>query len=359
MRVTSIVLAGSALVVCGSAPGQQSIFGLDARSGAILWRHAYANVGLRSAKSAVLVGDESSARLPARAALLQALASSDGRLYVDMVSVSEPADGTTRLERYIEALDAATGAPLWRQEIGEQGQSSVGSQSLALSTGGSLIAHQDRVAGGATKLTIYATTDGALVGSLTYRGGFRSITDEGVVRVLEVDAGIARLHVLRVNSAARESARGAPAHNKSAVIPFIRVFYQGRDGRNASVEARVLDPDTGALRWLWQSPPNLAALLRLWGLRAPGAFAASIYRQLREAGTRFWVWAPRELRAGQWRHPAALPHVKMDVVGDMVYVSGRLGMFALRARDGALLWAGLPNREVELGLPSPVLVATP
>jgi hypothetical protein len=108
---------------------------------------------------------------------------------------------------------------------------------------------------------------------------------------------------------------------------------------------------TGATRWTWRSPKNLAALLNRWGLRAPGAFATSVFHQLRKDGPALMKRASYELAAGQWRHPAAIYEMRIDTAGDAVYLGGRLGVFALRASDGALRWSALPNVEVNTRLP--------
>ncbi len=58
-----------------------------------------------------------------------------------------------------------------------------------------------------------------------------------------------------------------------------------------------------------------------------------------------------EFEVGQWRRPAEPYSARIDEAGDSVYLGGRLGVFALRASDGALRWAALPNVEINTRLP--------
>ncbi len=54
----------------------------------------------------------------------------------------------------------------------------------------------------------------------------------------------------------------------------------------------------------------------------------------------FYHW-----RVGQWRAPATLFGYDVTRDGERVYVSSRLGLFALDVRDGRLRWFAVPNEE--------------
>lgn len=347
-----MLLTGESLVVWSNTfmLGSYGAWGLDARTGAVRWRRSYPSANRGCDISPVM---ESHTEEPSEwVSFIRAIAAHDGRLYADFWAYSEPPNmrrpptSLTSLQRRIEALDAATGATLWRQEIDLQ------TQYLALSTGGALIATTTR-ATPTHLLTIRSSTDGALVGTSAYpeKLALRAITDDGVVYLVEQDGGLARLHTLHIAGAASEDSQRATTPAAPDVIPAYNRFNQKADWRARQAEVYALDVANGGTRWRWVSPKNLVALLRLWGLRAPRAFAASVARQARKAGPRFWTWLPGEIEIGQWRHPTELISVRLDMAGDMVYVSGRLGVFALRARDGALRWAGLPNREVDTRVP--------
>jgi hypothetical protein len=312
--------------------------GLDARTGAIRWRRSY------TIEDGAAPADAEVERQTLELIRPRVCDARDGRLYVEVTRISR----LTGVSRWIEACDMATGALLWKREIALQ------TQRALLSWGGALIVDVASTPGGVTTLTARGAADGELVGSLTCQGDLRAVSDDGVAYLLQ-DGDIAgRLRALRVSDGADA---GATRAGEPDAIYASHSRFRDRDGRGVSVELRALDTTTGATRWVWRSPANLAALLRLWGPRAPGAFAASVIRQARKEGPALVRHARQELRVGQWRHPAALPFTRLDVAGDSVYLGGRLGIFALRASDGAPRWAGLPNSEVNTRLP--LLVAPP
>jgi outer membrane protein assembly factor BamB len=156
-----------------------------------------------------------------------------------------------------------------------------------------------------------------------------------------------------------------------------------------AVEVVALNAATSERLWQWHSPTNLAELLRLWGpRRMPGmlwdsteksaATLAGIVGQpwfrLRRPPSRFrepprqqtlgarmrdirqeiasniaWpLW--REISQGHWRHPWQLDGAMnanwLAARWGIVFLGTWLGLFALDAADGHLLWHALPTLDL-------------
>lgn len=352
-----IALDGETLAICSPMnmlSDESVLFGLDARTGAMRWRKTYRHDGEAASGSREETDDNRALRHMIPVRLRNLLGTRNGRFYVEVWSARAPTDtpGPMRLSHRIEALDAVSGALLWSREI------DLDAQRALLSWGGALVMDEGKAPANGRVLTARRTSDGALVGTLTYQGDLRGMSDDGVAYVLEGERD-RLLRALRINGASAESASQEGMQGKPDAIFVTRAIQLDRNRRNRRnrhdnrVELRALDLETGATRWTWRSPKNLMALLRLWGLRAPGAFAASVFRQLRKYGPALMSGIQRELGAGQWRHPVAMHEygTRIDTVGDAVYLSGRLGVFALRVRDGQFLWFALPNVEINTRLP--------
>lgn len=346
----SIALNGETLAVWSPLnilSNEDALFGLDARTGAPRWQKVYTPHDEPAQRSMGEIDAHRALRGMISARLRNVLLTRNGRFYVEVMSSSLSA-GTPdflSVSHQIEALDAASGALLWSHAIDAQ------AQSVLLSWGGALVIDMGVASANGRVLTARDASSGALVGALTYKGDLCGVTDDGVVYVLEGGDTGDRPRALRIDGASTGSADQEVMSSQSGVIFVPRASQRDRDGHDARLEVQALDLVTGETRWTWRSPENLAALLRLWGLRAPGAFAASILRQLRKEGFAFLQQARREFAVGQWRHPATIAHMRIDEAGDTVYLGGRLGVFALRASDGSLRWAGLPNVEVNTRLP--------
>ncbi|HEX9035677.1 MAG TPA: hypothetical protein VF808_01670 [Ktedonobacterales bacterium] len=344
-RATIALDAGILAVSASDSPlNEGALFGMDARDGAVRWRRTYAaddDMGLYAAEEAV----KPVFPRDLRRAKAQIITARDGRLYVDVQRVSP----TGSVGRWLEALDMATGAPLWSREIDLQ------TQRVTFSWGGELVVDINRTATHAYHLTARDAVDGGLAGELDFQGDFLDVNAAGVAYVLE-DEPTGRVAALPV---CEEVAR-RPAGNGSKASPeaaYLWGVYERRNKhRESYIEARALDLETGVTRWRWRSPKNMAALLRLWGVRAPGAFAGGVWREVTSNLRSILRGWRSELTSGQWRHPAELQNVRLDTLGDTVYISGRLGVFALRARDGRLRWSDLPNVDVNIRVP---LLASP
>ena len=339
-----VALDGDILAVSGAniLPRESVLFGLDARSGRARWRQAYTASDEDLPDS---IGEAAPPLIPRdlRRVKAQVVTARDGRLYVDVQRVT-PTGGVTR---WIEALAMATGDPLWTYEIDVQ------TQRVAFSWGGALVVDITRTAANTYHLTARDAATGALVGEAAYQGDFQGISDDGVAYILSLEDGESGApQILRIGPASQQEVASRPD-----ALFITRVVQRGRNYRDSLVETRALDVETGATGWTWRSPENLSALLRLWGPGAFGDFAASIGRELTRHGLTLIRGLRYELEAGQWRHPAALESLRLDATGDTVYLGGRLGVFAVRARDGKLLWSGLRNVEVNTRLP--LLISPP
>jgi outer membrane protein assembly factor BamB len=344
-----LALEGAILAVSGTSALQREsvLFGLDARSGATRWRQMY-TAGDDTDASGELAPpdgfDAASAIVPRdlRRVRAQVVTARDGRLYVDVQRVTRSGE----VSRWIEALDMATGAELWTREIDSQ------TQRVAFSWGGALVVDIARTATNTYHLTARDAASGALVGEVDFQGSFQGISDDGVAYIMD-EGENGPPQTLRISAARADEA----AESKPDALFVTRVIQRGRNYRDSLVETLALDVETGATGWTWRSPENLAALLRLWGPGAFAAFAASIGRELARNGLTLVRGLRNELEAGQWRHPAALESLRLDATGDTVYLGGRLGVFALSAHDGRLLWSGLRNVEVNTRLP--LLISPP
>jgi outer membrane protein assembly factor BamB len=123
------------------------------------------------------------------------------------------------------------------------------------------------------------------------------------------------------------------------------------------------DAETGRRLWHWHAPDSVRSLLALWGMRTPwlladsaGRIGSTLAAILAEpAGQRAVTWH-NELRQGQWRHPYSL-HGTVNAEWlvtnqESVFYGTWLGVFALRASDGKLLWHALPTVDVSFCPPT-------
>ena len=54
----------------------------------------------------------------------------------------------------------------------------------------------------------------------------------------------------------------------------------------------------------------------------------------------------REITVGLWRRPHVVELARLTSGLGVVYLGTRLGLFALNAKDGRLLWYALPNTDL-------------
>jgi PQQ-like domain len=129
-------------------------------------------------------------------------------------------------------------------------------------------------------------------------------------------------------------------------------------------EVEAFDALSGRRLWHRHTPASLSELFQLWGMRTPWMLAVSGVRIGVTLGTTLAQPSPREigidllheLRYGQWRRPYGLHGAvnAMWLVAGLgaVYLGTRLGVFALGAEDGRLLWHALPSTDLSFIAPA-------
>jgi outer membrane protein assembly factor BamB len=129
-------------------------------------------------------------------------------------------------------------------------------------------------------------------------------------------------------------------------------------GIDVAKEVRAFDAQTGAARWRWQTPANPGELLRLWRRRIPevtaavarqaGAYVAYNFASARQERNPWQIvgMIQREITVGLWRRPHVVELARLTGGQGVVYLGTRLGLFALDAKQGRLLWYALPNTDL-------------
>jgi outer membrane protein assembly factor BamB len=275
----------------------------------------------------------------------------------------------------ISALDIRTGTPLWQRQWHSLGP---------FSPNGELYAEQhlayDEGTGWSGSLQLISANDGAELASVPLFGAIHALTNDSICYVTAVDDH-------------RDSWMAALNARTGAQLwrtPGIVADYVVLDGANICY-SRILRPGqiievgaldaTGARLWQWRSPGSLGELLRLWGLRRmPLMFWDSTKRMatvletiikqehfitqaLRGRHVRGQKPSPRrqalrhEFHHGQWRHPWRLHGSNnanwLAARWGIVFLGTWLGLFALDAATGRLLWHALPT--IDLSYVDPAL----
>jgi outer membrane protein assembly factor BamB len=123
------------------------------------------------------------------------------------------------------------------------------------------------------------------------------------------------------------------------------------------------DAQTGQPLWDWHTPDSVPSLLSLWGSRIPWMLtdsarriAATTAATLRQPARDMWIGLRQEMSYGQWRKPYGL-HGAVNAMWllasqESAFLGTRLGVVALRASDGKLLWHALPTVDVSFFPPT-------
>ncbi|WIG61301.1 MAG: hypothetical protein OJF49_004049 [Ktedonobacterales bacterium] len=244
-------------------------------------------------------------------------------------------------------LDTRTGATLWSYEEREPQQHYL-SESGAL-----LLTHDVPAASDELLWAVRHVADGTLVATLPPRSKPLALTDSAVY--LSTQTRKPRLVALRFGDGA-ELWRVTVGESDDiwgqciatdAALYFVRTMQRPR----ALAEVLAFDPTTGQQLWRWHSPAHLLSLLRLWGRHTPEVllFAFNEARRsaarAREERNRHIFY--REVLRGQWRRPGALIGNILATAGwGKVFICTNMGVFALRASDGHLLWHALPTMDL-------------
>jgi outer membrane protein assembly factor BamB len=245
----------------------------------------------------------------------------------------------------LRVLDSHTGDVVWSVEQSDP--------FVQLSPEGKLAVVGTTTTAGDVARTVRNTEDGAIVATLPRTDQPLALTDDGVVYVmLYSDALVAR----RIGEGAElwRASDIEPRH----VIVTDSALYCGWLTRSPRELAAViaLDSRTGQRLWRWRSPAHLAGLLRLWGRQTPqvALYALSQARRsinrARDAHDRGIFY--REVLNGQWRRPASLiGNIQLAAGAGIVFVATNMGLFALNAGNGRLLWHALPTSDLSQNTP--------
>jgi outer membrane protein assembly factor BamB len=259
--------------------------------------------------------------------------------------------------RHLRVLDGRSGATIWGRAERDMW--------LWLSPGGKLAVLHTAAHAPATASVLNAE-DGSEVAALPTEGGLLGITDDGTAYLhAEMRFRGSSVRAIRIGDGA-EVWRADGIGARHLTIAGDTLFFAQRTHSHQLAEVVALDAATGRLLWRWHSPRHLLGLLKLWGLRTPQVlvFALAQARRslIRAREQHNWRIVLHEVIRGQWRRPSALVwDVCMAVRGDHVYVGTSLGLFALNATNGRLLWHALPTTDVALVAPGvvPERVKTP
>jgi outer membrane protein assembly factor BamB len=321
--------AGGGVVIVGSAYasrfGDRALYGLDARTGTTRW--TYPATGRTQFNGYRFV--------------LRA-----GRLYCY-------GEGTAG---GFLVLDAATGGPLWSRG---------GWPELVFSPGGQIVVQQEW---NQDRKCIARTLDpatGDVRQELVVDGQVRAVTDAGAACLATGSYEHPALAFARLEGQDwRELWRTDDIVTEQLAVTDSTIYCAHLLMPEGVGEVEALEVDSGRRRWRWRTPGDLRALLRLWGVRTPWIAASSAVlmgKALADAVTRpspreirIALW--RELAAGRWRRPYAL-HSGINAMwlaadAGTAYLGTWLGVFALRADSGGLLWHALPTTDVSFLAPA-------
>jgi outer membrane protein assembly factor BamB len=321
----------------------------DAATGALLWEHE----SLTGRRNSVTFRGAHGGRLYAR--------------------LNDDFDQTT-------ALDIRSGRPLWERHAYDY---------WVFSPSGAFIGEQRPDYDRPGAIALIHARDGSDLSSFPTDGVIRQLTDDGMayidgntyedatwIAALDMRAGIELWRTLDV------------AHDHLALDGAVLSYSRIVPGKG-NVEIGALDVATGERLWQWRSPASLDELLRLWGARrmpmmlwdstekSVATIREIVWRpwfRLRKPLSRFrepprqqtrsrklrdirqsiasdvgWpLW--REFSQGHWRHPWHV-HGSMNdnwlaARWGIVFLGTWLGLFALDAASGRLLWHALPTIDL-------------
>lgn len=249
--------------------------------------------------------------------------------------------------RTLSALNARTGAVLWRHEQPDP--------QVQLSPGGKLVVVGTNAAPAwSLELTVRNTADGSIVATLPPGDRPIALTDDGTAYVPRYPDALMALRIGEQTELWR--ARDIEPGHLLVTDDVLYCAWLTQPPRQLAVVV-ALDAHSGQRLWRWHSPAHLVSLLRLWGRRTPEVivFALSQARRsiqyARDQHDRSIV--RRDVIHGQWLRPASLLGDFQIAAGwGIVFVATSMGLFALRAGDGHLLWHALPTRDLSWNAPA-------
>lgn len=293
-------------------------------------------------------------------------------------------------EDTITALTLRTGKPLWKRPWHDYWR---------FTPSGALIGEYRTSDDLIRSLALIDVRDGSEVASVPVLGVPRLLTDEGIVYTDNGYEDATWIAALDARTGVELWRTSGVAHDHLALDGVILSYAHILPERRI-VEVGALNAVTGERLWQWRSPATLGELLRLWGIRRmpamlwdstekstatireivgqrwfrirtpPSRGRASRRRQslgmrlrgvprsiVQNVGLPLW----QELTNGQWRHPWQL-HDAMNANWlaarwGIVFLGTWLGLFALDATTGRLLWHALPT--IDLSFVDPDLAPEP
>ena len=344
---SGIIVSASTRHMDADAPTMQA---LDAATGTLLWERRDGSVG--------------------RWNIVTLLAAHGGQLYARL----------TEDIGQVSALDIRSGRLLWERHFSDH---------WVFSPSGALIGEQRFDNDHYGTVALIDARDGTQVSSVPTAGVIRHLTDDGIAyfggNTYEDATWIAA-----VNARTGEELWRTPdvPHYQLALDGPILTYRLGIPG-TGNIALGALDAMTGERLWQWRSPGTLGELLRLWGprrmpmmlwdstaksvatireivwrpcfqLRRPPSRARMAQRRqtlgmrLRDirqsiASDVGWpLW--REFSQGHWRHPwqldGAVNANRLAARWGIVFLGTWLGLFALDAATGRLLWHALPTIDL-------------
>jgi outer membrane protein assembly factor BamB len=338
------------LVASRHVAGDHTLYALDAQTGAVAWIRNYASYEVDA---------------PEQPGTTQRLvAASAGRVYLMVYSMVYSgllgSPGGPPAQR-LQVLEAASGRELWSRDLQILGAQTA---EVVFSPNGQLLAEVARAQGGRSILTILSASDGAPIGTITLTRESRvcGLSDSGIAYVATYAGMSWRLSAMRGADGAGlwRTADATPNAVLCAPDVIVSSYRVQRDtaGSDVSKEVRAFDAQTGAALWQWRTPANPRELLRLWrthvpevvaaGARQAGAYIAYNFASARQERSpwRIVSMIHREITVGLWRRPHVVELARLTGGGGVVYLGTRLGLFALDAKQGHLLWYALPNTDL-------------
>jgi outer membrane protein assembly factor BamB len=276
----------------------------------------------------------------------------------------------------ITALDIRTGKQIWQRRYEDP---------RVFSPSGALIGEPHANYDEAENRTHFALTlidahDGSELASFPTAGVAHQISDDGIAYVdrnyYEEATWIAAVDI----RTGEELWRTTDVDHDYLALDGGMLYYSRLHMRERIVEIGALNAATGERLWQWRTPANLTELLHLWGPRhmplmlwdstkritgVLGAILAQkhhIAQAVRGRSVRGKKPSPRrqafrhEFYHGQWRHPWQLHNANnanwLAARWGIVFLGTWLGLFALDARDGRLLWHALPTLDLSFVAPA-------
>lgn len=203
-------------------------------------------------------------------------------------------------------------------------------------------------------LRVYGSADGDLIADASSYTGFPlALSDTGVAyesRRLPKRSDISRLTATRLTDAA-ELWRKDGIEAAQIVLAGDVLYANANNYARRFIEVNALDATTGRSLWRWRSPRTIFGLLWLWrrSLLTVLAFAMRQFRntvkQAPKRERRGVIW--HEILHGQWRHPGTVFNFNSLFADEnAVYMATNMGLFALDARTGRMMWYALPTCEL-------------